>query len=159
MALIVATCFLAVAAYYFLTPTNFLGKDGGMFGCGSPMSPNTSGLAKGQCGILEEVARNRSFLFLALALITALLGFLLFGVDSAHQTRATRSRLEDEDDDDELDDDEAAHERRPGLLAGRSERRARRADLDDDEMSEPRVSRRRARLGDEDGLDDDIRRD
>lgn len=140
VALIVATGFLAVAAYFFLTPTSFMGKDGGLFRCGSPMSPNTNGLAKGQCGIIEDVARNQSFLFLALAIITAALGFLLFGSESAAQTRGARNRLEDEAvEDDDVDD----ADRRPGLLAGRTERQSERT-------KEPR---RRPRLGDEDEHD------
>ena len=140
VALIVATGFLAVAAYFFLTPTSFMGKDGGLFRCGSPMSPNTNGLAKCQCGIIEDVARNQSFLFLALAIITAALGFLLFGSESAAQTRGARTRLEDEAvEDDDVDD----ADRRPGLLAGRTERQSERT-------TEPR---RRPRLGDEDEHD------
>lgn len=147
VALIVATGFLAVAAYFFLTPTSFMGKDGGLFRCGSPMSPNTNGLAKGQCGIIEDVARNQSFLFLALAIITAALGFLLFGSESAAQTRGARTRLEDEAvEDDDVDD--ADSDRRPGLLAGRTERQSERT-------TEPR---RRSRLGDEDDAPRKVRR-
>lgn len=165
VALIVATGFLAVAAYFFLTPTSFMGKDGGLFGCGSPMSPNTNGLAKGQCGIIEDVARNQSFLFLALAIITAALGFLLFGSESAAQTRGARTRLEDEALDDD-DDDAAGSERRSGLLAGRTERQSdaakegrRRPRLgDEDEHDAPRKDRR-SRLLDDAGEDDLPRKD
>lgn len=165
VALIVATGFLAVAAYFFLTPTSFMGKDGGLFGCGSPMSPNTNGLAKGQCGIIEDVARNQSFLFLALAIITAALGFLLFGSEPAAQTRGARTRLEDEAvEDDDVDD--ADSDRRPGLLAGRTERQSERTKEprrrprlgDEDEHDTERDERRRARFLDDDDDEDDAPR-
>lgn len=174
VALIVAASLLAIAAYFFMTPTNFPGKDGGLFGCGSPMSPNESDLAKGQCGILEKVALNRALLFLALSIITALLGFLLFGSDNATQGRSRRPRLEDSRDDDDHDEHEDRGSR-SGLLAGRAERAERRPRLGDEDSDDsredetpahrrPRLSgqdtrgtrdeegsvRRRPRLGDED---------
>lgn len=142
VALIVAAGFLATAVYFFMTPTHFLGKDGGIFGCGSPMSPNESELGKSQCSMIETVARDRALLFLALALITALLGFLLFGTDGKRAPREPRTRLEDEHPDDDDDDDDAIEtprstERGPGRrrLGGSraSSPRARERDLDEDD--------------------------
>lgn len=145
VALIVAAGFLATAAYFFMTPTHFLGKDGGIFGCGSPMSPNDSQLGKSQCTMIETVARDRALLFLALALITALLGFLLFGTDGKRAPRAPRTRLEDEHLDDDDDDDDA-------LEAPRStERGSGRRRMGGSRASSPRARER--------GLDEDIDED
>ena len=80
IAAIISALLLAVAVYFFVSPTNFRGKDGSLFGCGSPMSPNTSGLAKGQCNIIEGQSLHRALLFLALALTTAALGYLLLAL-------------------------------------------------------------------------------
>ena len=153
VALMVAAGFLAVAAYFYLTPTMFMGKDGGLFGCGSPMSPNSGNLGKDQCSIVEGQAANRAYLFAALAVLTAVLGALFFGSDHKAQERVDRrARYEDDDD----------APRRSSVLAGRSERQtlrdeapSRRRHEDDDEPLAERP-RRRPRLGDEDfdGVDD-----
>ena len=95
MALILATCLVAVAAYFYLTPTSFMGKDGGIFGCGSPMQPNADDLGKGQCSIVEKTAAHRAYLFLALAAITAGLGMALLGNSGAGHRRG-RVELEPE---------------------------------------------------------------
>lgn len=155
--LIIAPCLLAVAVYYFVTPVHFLGKDGGIFGCGSAMSPNNNQLGRSQCQIIEGVSRNKALLFLAMALFTALLGFLFFGTDKAHQARIDRDELDDIDDDarrDARDERDERDEKRPGrrssVLAGRGERERLE---DDDERDEPKPrarSTRSRRLGDED---------
>lgn len=147
VALITALCLLATSVYFFVTPTHFVGKDGGLFGCGSPMSPNDSALGKAQCGILEKVSLYRALLCLAAALIIALLGFLLFGSDTSQQSRADRRPLDDEDDSDDAD---VSAPRRSGLLAGREERSSRRARLGDEDAPEREERGRRSRLGDED---------
>lgn len=143
IAFIIAPCLLAIAAYYYVTPTHFIGKDGGVFGCGSPMSPNTDGLAKGQCSIIEKVSMNRALLFLAMALITAVLGYLLFSLKPSNGSRLeldedARDAREDDDDDE--------------LVAGRGGRRTRReGDADDAaERGSRTSSTTRPRLGDED---------
>lgn len=152
--LIIAPCLLAVAVYYFVTPVHFLGKDGGIFGCGSAMSPNNNQLGRSQCQIIEGVSRNKALLFLAMALFTALLGFLFFGTDKAHQARIDRDELDDIDDDARRDARDERDEKRPGrrssVLAGRGERERLE---DDDERDEPKPrarSTRSRRLGDED---------
>lgn len=155
--LIIAPCLLAVAVYYFVTPVHFMGKDGGIFGCGSAMSPNDNQLGRSQCQIIEGVSRNKALLFLAMALFTALLGFLFFGTDKAHQARIDRDELDDEDADDDVrrdardERDDERDVKRPGrrssLLAGRGERER----LEDDDEPKPRARPARTRrLGDED---------
>lgn len=139
IAFIVASCLLAIAAYYYLTPTHFVGKDGGVFGCGSPMSPNTDGLAKGQCSILEKVSMNRALLFLAMALLTAILGYLLFSMKPSTGARRERDEIRDEDDD---EDDNS--------FVGRGSRRGRHEDDDVSARVVTRSSTTRPRLGDED---------
>lgn len=134
LALIVAAGFLAVAVYYFVSPTNFVGKDGSLFGCGSPISPNTERLGKGQCSIVEGVAMHKALLYLALALLTAGLGYLLFGASSSPRSPRSRDRYEDYDEDDDAVDRRAPKARRPRLG-------------DEDEASQ---TVRRPRLGDED---------
>lgn len=133
LALIVAAGFLAVAVYYFVSPTNFVGKDGSLFGCGSPVSPNSERLGKGQCSIVEGVAMHKALLYLALALLTAGLGYLLFGASSSPRSSRSRDRYEDYDDDDDIE---------------RRVPKARRERLGDEDEA-PQTARR-PRLGDED---------
>lgn len=161
IAVIISALLLAVAVYFFVSPTNFRGKDGSLFGCGSPMSPNTSGLAKGQCNIIEDQALHRALLFLALALITAALGYLLFG---SHGSRGgsrggrSRARYDDDHDDDDAFDSERDDVR--GARRQRTERSTRRARLGDEDVPATRGATRESdtartrRTADDDELRD-----
>ena len=160
IAAIISALLLAVAVYFFVSPTNFRGKDGSLFGCGSPMSPNTSGLAKGQCNIIEGQSLHRALLFLALALTTAALGYLLFGTHGSGRAARGRERYdrydEHDDDDDERPVRPARRERRDA-----EERPARRARLGDEDRDAERHERgvrieKVERAAGDDGEDDDV---
>ena len=132
VALLVAVALLVVAIYFYTAPTMFMGKDGGLFGCGSPMSPNSSALGKGQCAIVEGDSAQKAFLFAGLAVVIAALGFLLFG--KPHQATAGAGRERD-------------YERR---LSRDEESRDSRGSVRADERTASRREERAPRLGDED---------
>lgn len=146
IAVILGLCLVGLAAYFYFTPVYLLKAEGGIFGCGSPASPNTD--AKNICGAPEGVSQARAYTALGIGVMVIVLGFALFGLGGARNVVA-----EDEmDDDDEIDlssdrrarggssserDEPADGEREVG--ESRSSRRAsgRRSVLRDDDFADP----------------------
>ena len=129
IALIVGLCVIGLAAYFYFTPIYLLKAEGGIFGCGSPASPNVE--AKNICGAPEKVSQARAFTALGIGLMIIILGFALFGLG-----RARNYLADDEMDDDDIDlrshssqraerSESAEPSEGRGLRAGNSNRRLR----------------------------------
>lgn len=97
IAVILGLCLVGLAAYFYFTPVYLLKAEGGIFGCGSPASPNTD--AKNICGAPEQVSQARALTALGIGLLVIVLGFALFGLGGARNVVAE----DDMDDDDEID--------------------------------------------------------
>ncbi|MEN3123104.1 hypothetical protein [Janibacter sp. LM] len=122
-----------MAAYFYFTPVYLLKPEGGIFGCGSPASPNSESV--NICGAPEGVSRARAYAALGLGLLVIVLGFALFGLGGVGNDPA-HDEMDDEMDDDDIDlrshssqraerSDAADQSEGRGLRAGNSNRRLR----------------------------------
>ena len=137
-ALVLGVLLLLLAVYFYATPTYVLQSKGGIFVCGSPMSPNDDEVATSTCEIPERIQRNRAFLAGASGLATIGLGLALFGADRRREARPVWD--EDEDPRPYADRREGRDPRRAG--DGRPARRV--APDDIDRVDEPARTRRGA---------------
>ncbi|MEZ5092422.1 hypothetical protein [Nocardioides sp.] len=78
--LVVAGLFLVAAAYQMLVPLSVTVGNGGRFECRSAAQGPRTQLAKSTCGDIYRVAEARAAAFTAAALVTAVGGFLTFGL-------------------------------------------------------------------------------
>lgn len=108
---------LSLAAYFYFTPLWVpKGDVGGVFGCGTAAEP-PDGWGRGACQGVNEAAKLRAIIALALGLLIPALGVALFGIDKRQERRPAR-----------YDDDEEGYDDRP------ARRRASASDrFDDDE--------------------------
>lgn len=93
----VALCLIAVAVYFYFVPVSVMKDSGGVFQCGSAAEPPTSTFNKNVCAGITDVNLYRTFLFAAMAVVTAALGCWFFGVDRTVEERQPRS-TDDADD-------------------------------------------------------------
>ncbi|TWP37122.1 hypothetical protein [Leekyejoonella antrihumi] len=141
----VATCLIAVAIYYYFVPVSVQTSSGGVFECGSAAHPPTSSFQKSVCEEVTHVDLYRTYLFAALGILTAALGCWFFGVDRTVEERPARVPRDAFDG-----DDDAPFRRR---AAERSRRHVSTA-WDDDDLEDDRPARRPR--GDDD--EDEVRR-
>ncbi|WP_265446781.1 hypothetical protein [Flexivirga meconopsidis] len=96
---LIALGFVVAAVYFYFVPvTSVRTQSGSVFGCGSASSPMTGGFAEGACGKITDVYKYRAIACIVLALLTAIVGGLLFGADRRQETRAVRTDVDRHDD-------------------------------------------------------------
>lgn len=137
---------IALAIFFFTTNIAVSKEGGGLYYCGSAMSPNSEG--KNICQPVENANRGKAMISLGTGLAIPLAGIALFGVSRRSQTARP-------DAEDEVDTRREARRSGPGFLddedlettrASRRGERAARADddFDDfDEFDDTRADRRR----------------
>lgn len=176
IALLCGLPLLGLAAYFYFTPLWVpRGDVGGVFGCGSAASP-PDGWGKGACQGVNDAAKLRAIIALALGLLIPALGVALFGLDKRQERRPARHDDDDEGYDDRpargrtsasdrFDDDEDDDDRPIGRGSARdAERRVRRHAIVDDDADRrtgrdsARDSGRRGRPVLEDDLDEPAER-
>ncbi|NNG41196.1 hypothetical protein HJ588_18200 [Flexivirga sp. ID2601S] len=119
---LIALGLLVGAVYFYFVPiTGVRTNTGSVFGCGSASSPATGGFAEGACGKVADVYKYRAIACIVLALLTAVVGGLLFGADRRQETRAVRTDVDRRHDDDESGRDRHRADDRADL-ADREER-------------------------------------
>lgn len=133
---------IALAIFFFTTNIAVSKEGGGLYYCGSAMSPNSEG--KNICQPVENANRGKAMISLGTGLAIPLAGIALFGVSRRSQT--ARPDAEDEadtrrearrsgpgfldDDFDEFDDTRADRRRRDALDEPDAPRSRRRGDDD-----------------------------
>ncbi|RYG77745.1 hypothetical protein EU513_06430 [Yimella sp. RIT 621] len=149
IALLCGLPLLGLAAYFYFTPLWVpKGDVGGVFGCGSAASP-PDGWGRGACQGVNDAAKLRAIIALALGLLIPALGVALFGLDKRQERRPARHDDDDEGYDDRpaprrtsasdrFDDDEDDDDRPTGRGSARdAERRGRRPAIVDDDADRP----------------------
>lgn len=94
--ILLALAALAVAVYFYLVPMTVRTQTGGVFSCGSASSPPTDDFQRNVCANLTDISLFRTYLFIALALISAIVGTLFFGVDRATVQRRPRGYISED---------------------------------------------------------------
>jgi hypothetical protein len=157
LALIVAAVY-----FYFVPVTSVRTTTGSVFGCGSAAHPASSTFAKNTCWRSSDVQKYRAFAAAAIAIVTIIIGAVMFGVERRTETGRTRHSMDSYDDDRRASngpersrrDDESSRGRHGGRDSdrsvsdnGRREERDESADErrhdDDADSDQPRRERRR----------------
>lgn len=94
--ILLALAALAAAVYFYFVPMTVRTQTGGVFSCGSASSPPTEDFQRNVCENLTDISLFRAYLFLALALISAVVGTLLFGVDRSTVQRRPRGYISED---------------------------------------------------------------
>lgn len=95
--LLIAALFLVAAAYQVLVPQSVI-AGAGRFDCRSAIQGPRTQLAKSTCAGVYQVATIRASALGAAALVTAIGGFLTFGLDQRVERRRVRRPVEDDDE-------------------------------------------------------------
>ncbi|RNI17290.1 hypothetical protein [Flexivirga caeni] len=157
---LIGLALLVLCVYFLFVPvTSVRTSSGGVFGCGTALSPAGGSFAHGVCGDVTQENRYRAFASLAICLITVVAGVLMFGVDRREEHRAIPRSQRDRDtgrgrdrdwDDDRFDESSVRHRHTDRRHDDRAEARPPRRHEDD--RPEPRATRH-----DDDRPDDDER--
>jgi len=98
LCLMIATLFVVAAVYFLLTPVQIGAANGKTFDCGDAMNGPKSNFAQGVCGNSNKVAGYKATAWGAGALIVAVGGFLVFGMQRREEYVAGSARRELADD-------------------------------------------------------------
>lgn len=89
--ILIGLAFIVAAVYFYFVPvTTVRTSTGSVFGCGTAANPSNSTFAKGTCARVTDVEKYRAFASLAIALLTIVLGAVMFGVDRRTESRPAR---------------------------------------------------------------------
>lgn len=94
--ILLALTAVAVAVYFYVVPMTVRTQTGAVFSCGSASSPPSEDFQRNVCENLTDISLFRSYLFLALAVISAVVGTLLFGVDRSTVQRRPRGYISED---------------------------------------------------------------
>lgn len=85
---LVGLAFIVLAIYFFVVPiTSVRTTSGGVFGCGTALSPAHGSFADGVCWRIADANRYRAYAALAIGIITVIAGALMFGFDHREEER------------------------------------------------------------------------
>lgn len=104
---LVGLAFIVLSVYFLFVPiTGVRTSSGGVFGCGTALSPAGGSFAHGVCGDVAAADRYRAYAALAVGLVTIVAGVLMFGVDRREEQRRLPRDHRD------LESDDASSQRR-----------------------------------------------
>lgn len=94
--ILLALAALAVAVYFYLVPMTVRTQTGAVFSCGSASSPPNEDFQRNVCANITDISLFRTYLFVALAVISAVVGTVLFGVDRSTVQRRPRGYISED---------------------------------------------------------------
>ncbi|PWJ25282.1 hypothetical protein ATK17_1397 [Branchiibius hedensis] len=94
--ILLALAALAVAVYFYAVPMSVRTQTGAVFSCGSASSPPDQEFQRNVCANLTDIGLFRAYLFVALALISAVVGVLLFGIERRAVPRRSRGYISED---------------------------------------------------------------
>jgi len=92
LCLLIAALFVVAAVYYVLAPVQVAAANGRDFDCGTVINGPKSGFAKGVCGAANDANASKATALGVSALIIAVGGFLVFGLERREEFIATPRR-------------------------------------------------------------------
>ena len=102
---------IAAVYFYFVPVTSVRTTSGSVFGCGSAAHPASSTFAHNTCWRATDVEKYRAFAAGALAIVTIIIGAVMFGVDRRTETGRPRHTMDSYDDEPRnRRDDRRAHD-------------------------------------------------
>lgn len=85
---LIGLAFIVLCVYFLFVPvTDVRTSAGGVFGCGTALSPAGGSFAHGVCGDVTDMNRYRAFAALAVGVITIIAGGAMFGVNRREEQR------------------------------------------------------------------------
>lgn len=100
---LIGIALIAAGAYYYFIPVKIEGSSG-IFGCGSAAHPPSGNFQTSTCQDITHINLFRTYLLVAVGLITVALGSWMFGVDRTTEVRRARIDIDETDDADDFDD-------------------------------------------------------
>lgn len=89
--ILIGLAFIVAAVYFYFVPvTTVRTTTGSVFGCGTAANPANSTFAHGTCSRVTDVEKYRAIASAAIAVLTIVLGAVMFGVDRRTETRPAR---------------------------------------------------------------------